>query len=157
MDQEQLIFAEEFGVVFEHLGGARMLGRILGLLSVADPPELTADQIATYLHASRGSVSQATRLLISIGLIQRVSKPGVRADFFRVQKDAWVDSTRSRQREFVGFINVFRRGIEIMRDRSPEARAALEDGLAFMEFMQTRIDDIYREWEHLQQHREPGT
>lgn len=146
MDDARRGFAEDFGILFERLGGARMLGRVLGMLFVADPPDMTAEQLATELQASRGSISQATRLLIQIGLIQRINKPGVRADFYRVRRDAWVESSRQRQGEIIAMLEMFERGAALMEGRSQESQAALRHSVEFLAFWLEEFQSIFDRW-----------
>jgi len=85
---EEMQFVEEVGMAFEATGLPRMAGRIFGWLLIADPPHQSPDQLATALLASKGSISSITRLLIQTGLIERLSLPGVRHDYFRVSENA---------------------------------------------------------------------
>ena len=89
LQTEERQFAEEVGIVFEQTGVPRMAGRILGWLLISDPPHQSMEQITRDLLASKGSISTMTRLLIQIGLIERLSLPGVRRDYFRLRSDAW--------------------------------------------------------------------
>ena len=85
---EKQEFVEEVGMVFEQTGLPRMSGRIFGWLLVSDSPQQNAEQIGKALLASKGSISTSTRLLIQHGLIERVSLPGVRHDYFRLRANA---------------------------------------------------------------------
>ena len=78
MDQVRVErFVEELGVLLELEAGApRMVGRVLGWLLVCEPPEQSAAELAERLQASRGSISAATRLLLRMGMIERVRTRG---------------------------------------------------------------------------------
>ena len=89
LQAEEKQFAEEVGIVFEQTGMPRMAGRILGWLLISDPPHQSMEQLTKALIASKGSISSMTRLLIQLGLIERLSLPGVRHDYFRLRSDAW--------------------------------------------------------------------
>ncbi|MFC1916201.1 GbsR/MarR family transcriptional regulator, partial [Chloroflexota bacterium] len=86
---EEQNFVEEVGIVFEQTCMPRMAGRILGWLFISDPPHQSTHQLTEVLMASKGSISTMTRHLINIGLIERVSLPGIRHDYFRLRHDAW--------------------------------------------------------------------
>lgn len=150
---DRLGFAEEMGVQFERLGTTRMLGRVLGALMVADPPEITAEDLAVFLQASRGSISQATRQLIQLGLIERINRTGVRRDYYRVRPNAWVEASRHRTDEIHAMQALFKRGLRTMHDASDEARLALEHSLRFMEFWERESQAVFARWES---HREHG-
>ena len=63
-------------------------GRVLGWLMICDPPEQSAQQIATAIGASRASLSTNLRLLGSVGFV-RASPPASRTVYYRVDDDAW--------------------------------------------------------------------
>ena len=146
-DAERCAFVEDFGVMFERLGSTRMLGRVWGALMVADPPELTADELADFLKASRGSISQATRQLIEIGVVRRISKPGIRRDFYKIRPNAWQEAMRREEHSVVAMQQLFKRGLAAMEGSSCEARRALEESIAFTEFWLRELDAIFERWE----------
>lgn len=147
MNTDQHTFIEELGVVFEESGAAPMLGRVYGALLISQEPQLTAEELATHLHASRGAISQATRQLVDMGMIRRTHKLGSRKDYFQVEPDGWVRLTRYRFQKADAMGDLFRRGLASIPDASPEARAALEENLEFLEYWRTIIDRFFSEWE----------
>lgn len=64
-------------------------GRVLGWLMICDPPEQSAQQIATAIGASRASLSTNLRLLSSVGFVRVLTKPASRTVYYRVDDDAW--------------------------------------------------------------------
>lgn len=76
-------------MVFEQSGYPPVTGRVLGTLVVCDPPEQSSAQLAEYTGASKGAISQATRMLMTAGLIERVRRPGSRSAWFRMKEGAW--------------------------------------------------------------------
>lgn len=50
---------------------------------------LSFSEIADRLQVSRGGVSTNVRLLEEMGMIERVSRPGDRQDYFQFPADAW--------------------------------------------------------------------
>lgn len=86
--QEALV--EEFGIhVGRAMGWPPMAGRAAGLLMMSDAP-LTLTQLQDELDASKGSVSEMTRLLIANGAVERYKEPGQRHFVYRWRDDAWV-------------------------------------------------------------------
>lgn len=129
-------FVEEVGVQFElDAGTPRMVGRVFGWLLVSEPPEQSAAELAERLQASKGSISTATRVLLRIGLIERVRLRGERFDRFRARPDAW-DEFLWRQDQFEAPRRVFRLGLDALADEPPARRARLEE-----------LDSIYAWWE----------
>jgi DNA-binding transcriptional regulator GbsR (MarR family) len=146
MDDERRAFVEEFGVMFEQMGSTRMLGRVWGALMVADPPEMTAEELAGYLTASRGSISHATRQLIDLGVVQRMNKPGVRRDYYRVPKDAWPRAYFQKMKAFDHILDLFHRGLASMEDATPEAQAPIRETIRFYAFWQHEVETLLERW-----------
>jgi hypothetical protein len=129
-------FVEEVGVMLElEAGTPRMVGRILGWLLICDPPEQSAGDLAQALHASKGSISTATRVLLRLGFIVRVRFPGERFDRFRAQPEAW-EEFFWRADQFGGARRIFRIGLDLLGDEPSERRTRLQE-----------IDDLYAWWE----------
>jgi DNA-binding transcriptional regulator GbsR (MarR family) len=147
MENDRLAFVEDFGIMFERLGSTRMLGRVWGALMVADPPEMTADELAEVLKASRGSISQATRQLIELGVVQRINKAGIRRDFYKIRPNAWQEAMRREEHSIVAMQQLFKRGLAAMEGTSCEARRPLEESIAFTEFWLTELGAIFERWE----------
>ena len=61
-----------------------MAGRIFAVLLTSEKEYMSADEIADYLHASRGSVSTMIRMLVQISLVKRVSVPGERKRYYQL-------------------------------------------------------------------------
>lgn len=76
-------FIERIGLSAEEDGLPRIAGRMMAFFVVHGGPISFAD-LAEQLQVSRGSVSTNTRILISIGVIDRVSRPGQRGDYFQL-------------------------------------------------------------------------
>lgn len=82
---EQRRLIEEFGLFHERQGGTRMAGRIAGWLLLCTPPVQSLTAIAAALGVSKGSASEAARLLVQMGIVERVSEPGRRGDWYRTR------------------------------------------------------------------------
>ena len=130
-------FAEEVGIAFEQTGLPRMAGRILGWLLVADPPHQSMDQLTSALTASKGSISTTTRLLIHHGLIERISLPGVRHDYFRLRSDTWQHMIG---RGLTGEIKMFRqlaeRGLGLLGEKATANSKWLKEMLDVYTFLE---------------------
>lgn len=76
-------FIEKHALLMEADGLPRIAGRLAGLFLVEGGP-ISFSELADRLQASRGSVSTNTRLLVERGIIERVSLPGERQDYFQL-------------------------------------------------------------------------
>ncbi len=79
---------EDFGMYFEQYGMSRILGRVYGLLMIADEPMMGLDQMAEQLGISKASVSTVARQLQLFTLIEKVTIPGDRKDYYRIVSNA---------------------------------------------------------------------
>jgi len=75
-------FIEDFGLCLASQGLPRTAGRLLGLILMLDDGG-DLESLAAHLHVSRASISTNTRLLESIGAIERHSVPGRRRMVYR--------------------------------------------------------------------------
>jgi DNA-binding transcriptional regulator GbsR (MarR family) len=82
-------FVEQYGLLSEREGLSRIAGRIFALMLV-DPGPLSFSQLAERLEVSRASISTNTHLLEGFGIIERVTKPGDRQDYFQLLPDTWL-------------------------------------------------------------------
>jgi DNA-binding transcriptional regulator GbsR (MarR family) len=130
-------FVEELGIQLElDAATPRMVGRVLGWLLICEPSEQSAAELAERLQASKGSISTSTRVLLRIGLIERVRLRGERFDRFRARPEAW-DEFLWRQEQFQEPRRVLRVGLDALADEPAARRARLEE-----------LDAMYAWWEH---------
>lgn len=85
-NQEQ---AEKLALMLSSHGMQRMTSRVLATMLFTEKPSMTAADLADLLQASAGSISTATKALISVGLVERVPVPSSRRDHYRLRDDAW--------------------------------------------------------------------
>ena len=140
-------YAEDFGLLFEQAGGSRMLGRVLGVLLTSDPPERSAAELADELRASRGSISQATRTLVQMGMVRRLSRPGERRDYFRVRPNPWQETTRQQMSLIGVFQEMAERGLELLDSGDREAREGLEEMRDFYAFWKRELPAVLERWD----------
>lgn len=76
-------FIERMGLRTQDDGLPRIAGRMLGYFVVYGGPASLAE-LARILQVSRGSVSTNARILQTLGVIERTSRPGDRQDYYRL-------------------------------------------------------------------------
>lgn len=79
-------FVEQMGLVAEADGMPRIAGRVFGHLLLAERP-CSLDELAGALGVSKASVSTDARLLSDRRLVERVSQPGDRRDYYQLAPD----------------------------------------------------------------------
>lgn len=145
--ERKLAYIEEVGQALGSFGLPKMAGRVYGALLVADPPEMSADDLASMLKASRGSISTSTRMLELMGIVERLSKPGERRDYFRNRPGAWTASMRMRMNAMDLFLKLAEKGLEVVDSDDPEVLEGLLDMKAFFAFMVTEFPKMLEKWE----------
>ncbi len=150
---EEQHFVEDVGISFEQTGLPRTAGRIFGWLLISDPPHQSTSELAEALMASRGSISTTTRLLIQIGLIERISLPGVRHDYFHLRPDAWQHMIKhGLEDEIKKFRQLAEHGLELLTDKTPLTRKWLEEMRDVYSFLEQKFPALLECWE--QEHEE---
>lgn len=76
-------FIESLGLILQTEGFPRIAGRLLGVFVLRGTP-VSFQELSETLQISRGSVSTNTRLLETLGAVERVSVAGERQDYFRL-------------------------------------------------------------------------
>ena len=147
MNEERANYAEDFGLMFEGFGLPRMVGRVLGVLLISDPPELSAEELAEALQASRGSISSATRTLVTMGLVQRRTKRGERRDYFQMKRGAWDELMRQELETLTRFRRMAERGLDIANSDGAAARHNLEEMREFYSYWERELPAVLERWE----------
>ena len=124
-------FIERMGLLAQGDGLPRIAGRLLALLVLEGGP-LAFGELAERLRISRGSVSSNVRLLEGMGVVERVTRPGERGDFFQMAPDPYA-------RLLSGVVERARRG----RQTAAETRDALRAQGADQATL-GRLDDLAR-------------
>ncbi len=146
--QDQQHFVEEVGLLFEHAGLPRMAGRILGWLLICDPPHQSPGELAKVLQASKGSISTMIRLLIQIGLIERISLPGQRRDYVRIKSNSWNELFTRRMFMVSSFRQLAERGLTVLSDdHGQPQRERLAEMRDLYAFLEREVPMLLARWE----------
>jgi len=111
MEERNEQFVERMGQLFEAEAGPRIAGRLFGLL-VLTPGALSLDEIAEELRVSKASVSANARMLESMHVISRVTRPGDRRDYYEVTEDTQRRMIEMRMERLQQFREVFEQGLD---------------------------------------------
>ena len=124
-----------------------MAGRVLGWLLICDDDRQSFQQIVEVLQASKGSISTMTRLLIQLGLIDRVTLPGDRRDYFQLCPDAWTRFLRQRVQAIGRFRELAERGLPMLRRETPRRRARLQGMYDLYSWWESEANAMLERWE----------
>ena len=147
MTAEQRELIEEFGLLQEQMGATRMTGRVSGWLLLCTPPVQSLTEIAEGLGVSKAAVSGATRLLLQNRIVERISEPGQRGDFYRaLPADPGgiipLDHVRTLHR-------LIERALLTVadRDQSQPNYALMRDLLDFTTFVEVQLPELLQRWD----------
>ncbi len=134
-DEAAAAFIERVGLAIEQQGQPRIAGRILGRLLVCDPPYQSFDELVSALGASKGSISNMTRLLIHVGLVEKHSLPGDRRTYFRISPGAWQRVFRKQFEHARRLSDLAAEGLNMLENDSGKPDDRLREMHDFYEFV----------------------
>ena len=148
---KQQQFVEEVGLYFERIGLTRMEGRVIGWLLICDPPYQSMSDLVEALGASKSSISVSLRTLTTLYLIEQVSIPGKRRDYYKASRDMWNRSFSARMHQLTELRQLAEHGIDLLADDPPEQRRRLELMRDHNAFMEQEFPKLLAEWEKIKQ------
>ncbi|ORL82613.1 GbsR/MarR family transcriptional regulator [Prescottella equi] len=145
-------FVERFADYWQSAGASRIEGRIAGYLLIDDTPGVTAEELATELGASRGSVSTYVRRLIDRGFVKLVRKPRDRTHYYAMDSDVWGGFLEN---ELAYLENQRRLAAEALEHTDPDG-PAYERVLNMRDYMGWIIDNrmLRSEWNRFKAERD---
>lgn len=149
--EEHFQFIEEVGLSFESVSLPRMAGRVFGWLLISNPPHQSPTELADVLQASKGSISTMTRLLVQLSLIERISLPGQRRDYFRIKPNSWAELSKQRLAQITAFRKLAEQGLKLLEQDDPFLSQRLEEMRDIHTFWEQELPLMTQRWEQRQQ------
>lgn len=146
-------FVEHLAMTLSDLGFPRMPARVLGVLTVADEPALTAGQIGQRLGVSPAAVSGAVRYLVQVGMAVREPKAGSRSDLYRLPPQAWYLASAVKGGIYKLVADIVLEGVDAVGDENSPAGKRLAEMRDFFLFMQDEIVVLLEKWNETRQAR----
>lgn len=143
----KLHYAEDFGLAFEKEGMPRMAGRILGWMLVAETPHHSLQELAEVLRASKGSISNMTRYLMQLDVIERVALPGHRRDYVQIKSGSWFFMPHQWVETVTNVRELAERGLELLTDKDSDAKERLGEMLGLYAFLEEEFPALLERWE----------
>jgi predicted transcriptional regulator len=126
-------YEETFTTLLIGSGLPKMTARVLTCLYTTDTGSLTAAELVARLQVSPGSVSKATTLLESLGLIRRERDEG-RRERYVADDDVFYQSTVASARSLAQLAQTARQGVAVLGPQTPAA-VRLENIARFVDFV----------------------
>jgi DNA-binding transcriptional ArsR family regulator len=143
----ELTFADHMGRFYaRRYGFPPMVGRLIGYLSVCDPPDQSIGELAEALLASRSAIAGAVKVLETMHLVRRSRAAGQRMDRVRIDLSG-PNATGMDVSEYEEMREMAHEGLEVLRDAPAERRALLLEMSAFADFLVEQIPRMQQEWE----------
>lgn len=142
-------FIENMGLHYQEYGVPRIGGRILGLLLV-HPEPISAEEMAEALQVSRSSVSTNLRTLLLTGLVEKVSLPGERVDYYVLTDNPWQKALEMRLAAILPLRSIAAQALAGLDSQHP-ARQRLQEMIAWVEQVEEMIHDLNERWQSRQE------
>jgi DNA-binding transcriptional regulator GbsR (MarR family) len=137
----------------EHMGGAltqaglpRVPSLVFSALLVDDDGRMTANELASSLALSAGSVSGAVRYLERVGMARRERERGSRRDVYIVDDDAWHGAMMRTEHLYAPMVAALTRCLSDLGTDSPAARRLMLTR-EFLTFVQVEMTALADRWE----------
>jgi DNA-binding transcriptional regulator GbsR (MarR family) len=140
---------DDFGLrIGRAMGWPPMAGRAAGVLMLNETP-MTMDELQAALNASKGSVSETTRLLVVNGTVRRFKEPGSRQYVYEWRDDAWIGCLQHQLEQTTELLAL----AENARARSAELpdrqRARMSEMHEYYTFMVRSLEALLGEYQAL--------
>jgi DNA-binding transcriptional regulator GbsR (MarR family) len=155
MDTRTAQFVERMGLALESDGLPRIAGRIFGLLLISEDA-LSLDELAAELRVSKASVSTNARLLEHRGVLELVSRPADRRDYYRIPRDLFSHTMAQRLARWQRFQDAIGDARASVPIRSPEVLDRLAEFEQAYTYMTRVIKEAMEEWQQSRESRHTG-
>ena len=146
MDSRTIQFVERMGLALEADGLPRIAGRIFGLLLVSKEAR-SLDELAAELRVSKASVSTNARLLEHRGVLEQVSRPADRRDYYRIPRDLVTQTMAQRLARWQRFQDAIEDARTSVPIRSREVLDRLTEFEQAYSYMSQVIKEALAEWQ----------
>ena len=138
--------AEQLALVLANHGLQRMTARVLASLLFTEHATMTAGELALRLRASTGAISGAVKMLMSVGLVERVPAPGSRRDHYRLRDDAWAVLYTNQNEVLAAMQKAAEAGVAATAPKSL-ARQRLNHMREFYDFILAEMPSLLDRWD----------
>ena len=122
-----------------------MTARVLATLLFVEQPTVTAGELSKRLQASSGAISGAIKMLMSVGVAERVPAPASRRDHYRLRDNAWAIQYTNQNEVTSAVLKAAEAGIAATEDDSL-ARQRLTQMRDFYNFLFEEIPVLLDRW-----------
>lgn len=147
LTKEQKNLIEKIGIYIESEGLQPVVARILGLLYVADKPELTFDEITEALQISKSATSNGLNLLLQMQRIEYTTFTGDRRRYFRLKISNWREEFKNRMEGMANFNVLLRQVLAVRTQETPEYNASIKELVDFLDYVFQNLPLLLQKWD----------
>ena len=138
-------FVERMALTLEAEGLPRIAGRLFGFLLIHSDA-YSLDELAERLQVSKASISTNARQLEEHRILERISTPGDRRDYYRMAPDAWEGMLRAAQQKWNTMRVLLTAGAAALPDEMEVARARLIEAEQFHLLLLDGVEQMTERW-----------
>lgn len=141
-------YVEKLTLVLEQNGLPRTAGRVLAYLLICSPSEQSMHNLIDALGMSKSSISTSTQTLIQLKLIERISLPGERRDYYHIVPNVWHMIMISQIALTKQLKEIAVEGIDLIDKTSFNGQSdRLNEMYEFYEFWEQELPLLLERWE----------
>ena len=138
---------ERIGVYYEKKGLQPVVGRIMGLLLVAEPAEATFEEIQEELQVSKSAVSTALTFLQAKETVEYRTKPGERKRYFKLRMRDWKSELKKEFDEVLNMESLINEIIDLKENKESDFCCRLLEMKDFFVFMRKELPLLLKKFE----------
>ncbi|MCA2221969.1 GbsR/MarR family transcriptional regulator [Nonomuraea aurantiaca] len=145
---------DDFGLhIGRAMGWPPMAGRAAGVLMLREAP-MTMAELQDALNASKGSVSETTRLLMLSGTVRRFKEPGSRQYVYEWRDDAWSGCLQHQLEQTTELLTLAESARRRAADLPERQGTRLREMHEYYTFMVRSLDALLEEYQAFRGARE---
>lgn len=154
--EARIAVADALGHAFEGFGVPRAAGRILGWLTVCDPAEQSAVDIAGALEIAPSTVSTMSRMLLNMGFARRITRPGERRRYLRARPGGWLNAMYHEVGAWRSVLPALERLRGMVADGPASSREGVEELGDFIHFIERELPALIERFHDERRARRSG-
>ncbi|MCW3465065.1 GbsR/MarR family transcriptional regulator [Chitinophaga nivalis] len=143
LSKDQQAVVERVAHYFQQSGSTQAAAYIQALLIAGNKTALTFDEIRETLHLSKGSTSNAIKLLLSTNQLIAVTYMGDRKRYFKSTGIDWETNTRKSLNQILQVNTLLTALLQVRKDDDPTHHENLKKTIAFFDHLHGEINDLF--------------
>ncbi|WP_299826524.1 MarR family transcriptional regulator [uncultured Pontibacter sp.] len=148
LSEKQKALIEKIGIMQERTGMQPVAGRIVGLLYVADKPELTFDEIREVLCISKSATSNALNMLQQLNRLDYITFSGDRKRYFRLKLNRWRELVTKEIDSITDFADILQEVVAERTSKTPEYNQNILEVADFLKYLHAELPKLLDRWEN---------